>query len=43
MGRLIKSGIDSGRHRVRLACRAHHDVIEEVQLGEGVSASSAAG
>ena len=36
-GRLVRSGIASGRHRVRLALAGHQELIEEVELGEGAS------
>src|SRR5688500_1964808 len=34
-GRLIKSGIASGRHRIRLALPGYHDLTEDVELREG--------
>jgi hypothetical protein len=34
-GRLVRSGIEPGRHRVRLALTGYRDVIEEVELGAG--------
>jgi len=34
-GRLVRSGIDPGRHRVRLALPGYRDVMEEVELGAG--------
>jgi hypothetical protein len=36
-GRLVKSGIASGPHRIRLALTGYRDLIEEVQLGEGAT------
>ena len=34
-GRLVRSGIEPGRHRVRLALAGYRDVIEEVEMGAG--------
>jgi hypothetical protein len=34
-GRLVRSGIEAGRHRVRLSLAGHHDVIEEITMGAG--------
>ena len=34
-GRLVKSGIAPGRHRVRLALPGHRDLVEDVELAAG--------
>jgi hypothetical protein len=34
-GRLVRSGIEAGRHRVRLSLAGHRDVIEEVEMDGG--------
>jgi hypothetical protein len=34
-GRLVRSGIDPGRHRIRLSLPGHQDVTEEIHLGAG--------
>jgi hypothetical protein len=34
-GRLVRSGIDPGRHRVRLSLTGYRDLIEEVELDGG--------
>ena len=36
-GRLVRSGIASGRHRIRLSLAGYGDVTEEVELSDGVS------
>jgi serine/threonine protein kinase len=34
-GRLVRSGIASGRHRVRLSLSGYRDLTEDLELGEG--------
>jgi protein kinase-like protein/PEGA domain-containing protein len=36
-GRLIRSGIEPGRHRVRLSLAGHRDVTEEIVLDDGAA------
>ena len=36
-GRLVRSGIDPGRHRVRLSLMGYRDVIEEIEMGAGAA------
>jgi hypothetical protein len=36
-GRLVRSGIGSGRHRVRLSLAGYREVVEEVELSDGAS------